>query len=91
MQESQSPITEEERKDLEKRSQAFQVELNHLTKKFKIVPLTQAVLTPDGRMTARLVFADLDQFEEQQRKAQEAAGNTPLGKDAPDNGIATPE
>jgi len=88
MQESNVAMTEEEQKDLEKRSQAFQIELNALTRKFKIIPLTQATLTPDGRIGSRLVFADADKFQAQQNQLKEKLAEQ-KGNDTPD--IATLE
>lgn len=83
MEESNVAPTEEERKDLEKRSQAFQIELNALSRKFKIIPLTQATLTPDGRISSRTVFADFDKFQAQQDQLKEKLAEQ-KGDDAPE-------
>jgi len=64
-------MSEQEAKDFNKRLEAFKIEFNPLLKKFNIVLLTRAVLTPDGRIASQLVYHCAIKFEEQRQAMKE--------------------
>lgn len=80
-----STMTKEEAEDFQKRLDAFKAEIEPLMKKFKIALLTQALLTPDGRIGSQLVFYCSDKLKEQERVANLNR------KGRRSEGIATPE
>jgi len=81
----ESTMTKEENEDFQKRLDAFKAEIEPLMKKFKIALLTQAMLTPDGRIASQLVFYCSDKLAEQHR----VANLNRKGRKA--EGIVTPE
>ena len=77
------PVKEETPEQEKKRQEEFNAEFMALLKKYDRVPATQALLTPDGRITSQLTFMDGAKLRAAQAKQAEAAKGQPMPVSAP--------
>lgn len=69
------PMTEEEKKDLEERSKAFNAELIGLLGKYELGLTARPLITPDGRIGAAPLIIN-DRKSPEPVKAEEAPADT---------------